>query len=254
MALSCGPKIVRYLFFAFNLLIWILGIVVLAVGIWSHAQGGTWKQIIDMGSMAQAANLLIAAGVIVAILGFLGCCGAIKKVRPLLIAYALLVFLIFVLEIAAGAYAYNKRAAVEKKIASGVKKAIDENYGKPALASVAITKLVDKFQQKIKCCGINGPNDYHDSYWFRHNNTAHAQVPMSCCRKQTKGCNLKVNLNSTVLYNKGCMEQGKAYAEKNVMLLVNVGVAIAIVELLGIVFAVCLWFAFRKEECGERIG
>ena len=99
---SCGPKIIQYIFFAFNLLIWILGIVVLGVGIWSHGEAGTWKSLIDLDSVGQAANLLIAAGVIVALLGFLGCWGAIKKVRPLLIVYSVIVILVFILEIAAG--------------------------------------------------------------------------------------------------------------------------------------------------------
>jgi len=247
---GCAPKIVQYVFFAFNLLIWILGIVVLGVGIWSHAEAGTWSTLVDLESIGQAANLLIAAGIIVALLGFLGCCGAIKKIRPLLIAYALIVLLIFILEIAAGVYAYGKREKVEKKVIAAVQKGIDENYAKGDKASLVITLAIDKFQEKIKCCGARGPGDYKGSYWASHNNTANAAVPRSCCSRQFAGCN---NVNSTSIYTKGCMEQGKAWAEGNMKYLVNVGVAIAIVELAGIVCAVCLWFAFRKEECGDRI-
>ena len=36
--------------------------------------------LINLDTIFETANLLIAAGVIVAIIGFLGCCGAIKKV------------------------------------------------------------------------------------------------------------------------------------------------------------------------------
>lgn len=249
---SLAPKIVQYVFFAFNLLIWILGIVVLGVGIWSHAEANTWKSLINLDTIASASNLLIAAGIIVAVLGFLGCWGAVKKVRVLLIVYSVLVFLIFILEIAAGAYAYNKRGVVEKKVQDAVKKGINDNYGKPDKASLVVTKAIDLFQSKIKCCGIQGPSDYKGSYWATHNNTDHATVPMSCCKHQVKDCNMG-SVNSTSIYHVGCLKQGKVWAESNMMYLVNIGVVIAIVELVGIFSAVCLWFSFRKEECGERI-
>jgi hypothetical protein len=251
--MACGPKIVQYTFFAFNFLIWILGIVVLGVGIWSHAEAGSWKSLVDLDSIGQAANLLIAAGIIVAILGFLGCWGAVKKVRVLLVLYAVVVLLIFILEIAAGIYAYKKKDKVEAKIASAVKKGIEVNYGKGDKASVLVTKAVDLFQKKIKCCGVKGPGDYQHSYWKEHNSTNHQSVPLSCCRKETNGCNVNVGVNSTNIWNNGCVDQSKKWAQGNMMYLVNVGVVIAVVELAGIVCAVCLWFSFRKEECGERI-
>lgn len=245
---SCGPKIVQYVFFAFNLLIWILGIVVLGVGISSHAKVGTWKSLIDLGgSISRAANLLIAAGVIVALLGFLGCWGAIKKIRPLLVVYSVLVLLIVILEIAAGAYAYNKREKVEAKVADAVKKGIDENYARGDSASLLITKAIDLIQAKIKCCGADGPDDYQDSYWAQNNSTGNATVPMSCCKEQVNGCNINVEANSTTIYNKGCISQGKVWAEKNMMYLVDVGIGIAIVELAGIVCAVCLWWSFKND-------
>lgn len=252
--MACGPKIVQYTFFAFNFLIWVLGIVVLGVGIWSHAEAGSWKSLVDLDAIGQAANLLIAAGIIVAILGFLGCWGAVKKVRVLLVLYSVVVVLIFILEIAAGIYSYKKKDKVEAKIASAVKKAVEENYGKGDKASLLVTKAVDLFQKKIKCCGVNSPGDYKGSYWGQHNATHDQTVPKSCCRKQNDAtCNIKVNANSTSIWNTGCVEQSKKWAQGNMMYLVNVGVAIAVVELGGIVCAVCLWFSFRKEECGERI-
>jgi len=252
--MACATNMVRYAFFLFNLLIWILGIVVLGVGIWSRVENDTWRDLIDMDTIFQASNLLIAAGIIVAALGFLGCCGAIKKVQSMLVGYSLLVFLIFVLEIAAGAYAYTKREKVEQKLTEGVQKGISTNYGKTDKASLGLTIAIDWFQQTVKCCGAAGPADWNTgtNYWNTHNNTAHNAVPESCCKVQKAGCNAKV-ANATV-YTRGCIAAGKEYAIGNVKLIGSVGVGIAIVELFGIAFAMCLCSAFRREERGEPIN
>lgn len=251
--MACATNMVRYAFFLFNLLIWILGIVVLGVGIWSRVENDTWRDLIDMDTIFQASNLLIAAGIIVAALGFLGCCGAIKKVQSMLVGYSILVFLIFVLEIAAGAYAYTKREKVEQKLADGIQRAINDNYGKSDKASQGMTIAIDWFQQTVKCCGAKGPGDWKLADWYESkNNTAHNPVPMSCCKVEKAGCNEHVT-NATT-FTQGCLAAGKEYAIGNVKLIGSVGVGIAIVELFGIAFAMCLCSAFRREERGDPIN
>lgn len=251
--MACATNMVRYAFFLFNLVIWILGIVVLGVGIWSRVENDTWKDLITMDTIAEASNLLIAAGIIVAALGFLGCCGAIKKLQTLLIGYAVLVFLIFILEIAAGAYAYTKTDAVEAKLTAGVKDGIKASYGKDDKASKGLTVAIDWFQENVKCCGASGPKDWEDAWWYSHNNKDHNKVPLSCCKDQSVvGCNKLVN-NGTI-FSDGCITAGKAYAKGNMKLVGGVGVGIAIVELFGIAFALCLCSAFRREERGDPIN
>lgn len=250
--MACATNLVRYIFFLFNLIIWILGIAVLGVGIWSRIENDTWRDLISMDTITSAANLLIAAGVIVAILGFLGCCGAVKKVQTMLVIYSILVFLIFVLEIAAGAYAYTKRDKVEKALTKGVQTGIKKNYGKADKASLGMTIAINWFQQKVKCCGAAGPKDWRNTEWYSHNNTAHNPVPTSCCKDEKKaGCN-KV-ISNTTIFTQGCISAGKEYAKSNIKLIGGVGVGIAVVELLGIVFAMILCTAFRREERGDPI-
>ena len=40
-------------------------------------------------SVVDAANLLIASGAFVMVIGFIGCCGALKQIRPLLVVVSL---------------------------------------------------------------------------------------------------------------------------------------------------------------------
>ena len=55
-------------------------------------------------------------------------------------------------------------------------------------ASQVITKAIDLFQEKVKCCGVAGPADYKGSDWSKLNSTIANKevVPKSCCKKQVR--------------------------------------------------------------------
>jgi len=248
--MGCGTNVARGLFFFFNFVFWILGIVVLGIGIYSRIETDTWRTLINSETIFETANLLIAAGVIVAVIGFLGCCGAIKKWQWMLVVYSVLVLVIFAMEVVAGAYAYSKREKVEQKLTEGIKLAVGKNYGADGTASDGMTKAIDWFQENVKCCGSIGPGDWKkDSEWHRKlpaNETV--DVPMSCCKVKTIGCNANTASKNNTIYTAGCIDQGKKFAKDNLWLIGGVGVGIAVVELMGIVFAFCLCCAFKKED------
>jgi len=246
MGLSCGTKCVQYLFFAFNFIFFVLGIAVLGVGIYSRVENDSWKDLINASTLMQAANLLIAAGTIVAILGFLGCCGACKRWNWMLIGYAIFVILIFILEIAGGIYAYTKRDSLQKELEANLKQGVNVNYKQSGTAAEGMTKAIDYFQQKVQCCGIVGPSDWGKSKW--NEGKSNTDVPDSCCKTKSEGCGKVSAYNNSNIYQKGCVEQGKQYVKDNLWLIGGVGVGIAVVELLGIVFSLCLCKAYKEDE------
>lgn len=65
---------------------------------------------------ANASVFIIIVGVIVFVIGFLGCCGAIKENYFMMVAFSVLLGIIFILEIVAGAlgFAYKKKVNLEK--------------------------------------------------------------------------------------------------------------------------------------------
>jgi len=246
--MGCATNTAKYLFFAFNFIFFVLGIATLGVGIYSRVENDSWSELIDSSSLFSAANLLIAGGVIVAIIGFLGCCGAIKEVRILLIIYSVVVILIFILEIAGGAYAYTKRDEVEKKLTEGLQKGVTTEYGKDDTASKGMTKAIDWFQENVKCCGIKNANEWQTSAWAAPNITE-IKTPDSCCNDISAGCGRDLSqYSSSSIYQEGCVEAGKKFVKDNLYLVGGVGVGIAVVQLLSIVFAVCLICAFRDAE------
>ncbi len=50
-----------------------------AVGIWSRVAANDYELLLGDNDVDKAANILIAAGVLVLVIGIVGCCGAIKE-------------------------------------------------------------------------------------------------------------------------------------------------------------------------------
>jgi len=252
---SCATSCVKYFFFAFNFIFWLLGVGVLGIGIYSRVESDSWKSLLNTHALFTAANLLIVAGVVVATIGFLGCCGAVKKYQCMLLTYAIIVLLIFFLEVGTGVYAYAKRSSLDSELEHRLTEGIINEYGKKNIADKGLTKAIDWFQKHVECCGFNGPDDWHlNSTWFNNtirwkNNTLNNATnvyPASCCKSDVSPC--VANANRTNIYTHGCIEEGEEYVKHHLGLIGGVGIGIASAELLGVVFSICLYKAFREEE------
>ncbi|XP_046891044.1 CD9 molecule a isoform X3 [Hypomesus transpacificus] len=81
-ALSGGEMCVKYLMFAFNLIFWLTGTAVLAIGLWLRFDPKTKGLFEGTDSpyvFFTGVYILIAAGALMMVVGFLGCCGAIQE-------------------------------------------------------------------------------------------------------------------------------------------------------------------------------
>lgn len=244
--MDCGHKCLKYMLFAFNFLFWVLGIVVLGVGIYSRIKAANYDTLLGEGGVASAANILIASGVFVSLIGFVGCCGAMKENKVMLIIYFILVLLIFILEIAAGALAYTKKDLMEKHLAKNLQELVATNYGKknPDAAQKALDVALDWFQTQVKCCGSLGFEDWMKSTWHKNITGAGTPIaPKSCCIKEVDGC----NTNKATIYQTGCIEAGKKFVKDHMWQVGGVGVGIAIIQLLVMIAAILLCRAIGKE-------
>ncbi|XP_031571519.1 CD151 antigen-like [Actinia tenebrosa] len=234
MALSCGMQCMKYLLFAFNLVFWIAGITVMAVGIWTRVSAHEYASLMEESGFQAAANIMIAAGALVIFIGFVGCCGAVKENKCFLLLYFFLLLVIFILEIAAGIMAYTKRDKVISTIEKAMNQSVQNDYGqnKPK-----IDKAVDHAQEMLKCCGATGPKDWKTSNWKKsHQNET---VPQSCCKNKKAPCDY---------YDKGCSKALQDFIKGHMKTLGGIGVGIAIIQILGMVFSLCLFRSIGYEK------
>lgn len=223
---------IKYLMFFFNFLFWLSGLILIIIGaIVRDKYGDKFADLSDQ--FANAPVLIIVVGVIVFVIGFLGCCGAVKENYCMVTTFAVLLALIFILEIVAGALGISYRGKVKTYTDKAVLKEI-KNYndnGKSLLMSWA--------QETFECCGNKGPADY--------DNHAKNDTSVFCDKGQgVKSCHKGGECSGT-LYTEGCQPKIINFVKENMILVGGVALGIAFIQLLGIVFACLLMKAIKGE-------
>ncbi|XP_022605191.1 tetraspanin-8 [Seriola dumerili] len=216
-------KCIKYLLFFFNLLFWVSGCIILGVSIYLKVSKDG-NQITN--ESLPGIDLMIAIGVIIMVLGFLGCCGAIRENRCMLLLFFITLLLIFILLLAAGILG----AVGEKKVKDWVKKRL-EKFTPLSEQSETVREDLEKLQRELKCCGlVNGPSDW-------------TQIPESCrCNKTEPDC------GSSALYNEPCSNKIITLMEKNMEVVLGIAFAIAILLIFGMAFAMILYCQIGRKD------
>ncbi|XP_018576033.1 CD63 antigen-like [Anoplophora glabripennis] len=227
-----GMSCVKYLIFCFNLLFALSGIAILTVGIiiqGIHAQYSNFLY----SSYESIPLLLIIVGLVIFIVAFFGCCGAVKENHCMIITFSVLLFVILILEISAGIVGYAKRSEVEQMLENKLNSTMFEYYTNPD-----VKNTWDIAQHELECCGMRGPND-----WYRV--TKNDSLPHTCCpdTQNDGSCNIK----SANKYKSSCFEKLEAVFVQYGSIMGGIGIGIAISQLIGAIFACCLARSIRKE-------
>ncbi|KAF6334620.1 tetraspanin 4 [Rhinolophus ferrumequinum] len=171
---------VKYLMFAFNLLFWLGGCGILGVGIWLAATQGNFATLSSSFPSLSAANLLIVTGSLVMAIGFVGCIGAIKEHRCLLLTFFVMLLLVFLLEATVAILFFAYTDKIDRYAQRDLKKGL-HLYGTPG--NVGLTNAWSIIQTDFRCCGVSNYTD-----WFEVYNAT--RVPDSCCLEFSESCGL----------------------------------------------------------------
>lgn len=233
MAVEGGMKCVKYLVFFFNFLFWLCGIALIALGVFVQVQLNH-SIIIKNASSSGAPIVIIIVGVVVFFVSFFGCCGAWKENYCMVTTFAILLTLIFLVEIAAAIAGYVFKDKVNDFFRTSFKDGMVQYNN-----SAEVKKGLDDLQREFKCCGENSSADWDNYPPFKGNNS----VPDSCCKNMTEGCGKQ---KSNLIYGDGCVAKINAWIKNNVVVIAGVALGIAFFELLGIIFACCLMKGIRS--------
>jgi len=157
-------RFLKYIFFLFTFVLFLLGCCAIGIGAWASVDKGFEDRIdakvpgVDAHALKSAALLLIIVGVGIMLVGFLGCCGAMKENQCFLALFSLCLFLIFALMIAGAVMAANYQGALQDLLKKGIGQLKGE-YGEVNASTAAI----DTIQKKYKCCVFHAPEDIPDS-------------------------------------------------------------------------------------------
>ncbi|XP_020291393.1 CD63 antigen [Pseudomyrmex gracilis] len=230
---SCGMNIIKYILFIFNLIFAVSGVGIIAAGGFVLGDISEFNHFVE-GRIIAPPIVLIVAGAIVFLIAFLGCYGALKEHYNMLIAFAVALVIIFVIELAVGIAA----AVFKNDFSMVMKDSLKESL---KTYSEADRQAWDNVQKKLQCCGVDGPSDWTSST---------LSFPSSCCMEDSQVIG-SCQMGSTMMYREGCFNKLEMRVQKSATVLIGVGIGIAFIEIAGIIFACCLAAAIKKEHADK---
>lgn len=234
----CGDKFLKYLFGFFTLVLFLIGICAIGIGIWAIADK-SFVEIVDLNipelnahKLRSAAILLIIVGLGIMVVGFLGCCGAAKENRCLLVSFFICLLLVFVLMIAGAIMAGGYQDILKKLLDKGLAE-MKTGYEKNA----EVKNSVDTLEQEFKCCLFNATEKGHESCYPPTATTvapAGNSTANSTAAPAPKPEPYKANCADAV------MKKVNDLMDRYKVRIVGIGVASAVIVLIGMIVSMAL--------------
>ncbi|XP_032666899.1 tetraspanin-5 isoform X3 [Odontomachus brunneus] len=247
----------KYVIFGFNVMFWWLGLGIMGVGVWAWTEKDTFNNLSRLTNIAlDPAFILILVGAVTFIIGFTGCVGALRENTCLLAAYAIFLAVLLLIEMTAGVLGFIFKDWIKSQATGGFQAFIIHYREDPDQQN-----LIDWIQEDwLQCCGVEGPKDWDRNNYFNCSSSDIGSreacgVPFSCCKRKhnssylfqeiikNKQCGYDVRKPSysfevaKVIYEKGCIQAGEEWMERNLLAIASGAVGTAFTQILGICFA-----------------
>ena len=252
--LPACPKILKWIFVFFNLLFAVLGILLLALGIFLVVRANEFLQssggIPDQPTVVTATTLggsalIIICGLITFALAAVGVLGGICQARPLLVIFAVGLIIIVVIEFIGAVVVFVAITQYQEfvdQVGDRMRGALTL-YRDPPVDEAA-NVLFDTVQSAFDCCGINTPDDWVGTPFFVNST---GLFPKSCCTGMVMECNRTL----TSFHDNGCVPAIRSVVTNNRNAAIALGVVallILLVEISGIVIALGLCCCIRSAK------
>lgn len=228
--MGCGIDTIKILLFVFNFIFAVCGLGILIVGVLAHLRLSTLSDQMDIENLGIFSVTAIVIGSIIFVISFFGCCGAIRSNHCMIVTFASMLMFILLIQVAIAvcAFVFLKSDNVE----SGYNEVFQQYPNNDDSKAV-----VNYVQEIFECCGVRSKDDYAP-----HGNFT-GDIPGTCCSKTaTETC----PVNGA--FDKGCVGQLLEFLRLIRNLLGGVAIGNAAVELIGIIFALCLANSIRNAE------
>ncbi|KAH7969124.1 CD9 antigen isoform X1 [Rhipicephalus sanguineus] len=211
--------------------------------------------------------ILLGAGCFMAIVGFFGCCGALRESPCMLCTFFIFLVVIIAAEVTGGIWAWMNLESFEKAVKGQVQHMMHKDYS----VSDVITKTIDTMQHDLRCCGVEGPQDWASARINQKaseqgggalaasveagiRNLGVYQVPRSCCvEEDSTTCDINRQFGGGGSLLHGLHTQGCGTAlwnglYNNLVLVCAIGLGIAVLQILGLIFTMVLCCAVRRDS------
>ncbi|CAJ1050112.1 tetraspanin-18-like isoform X2 [Xyrichtys novacula] len=229
--LSC----MKFLMFIFNFFIFLGGSFLLSVGVWVLVDPMGFREIVAANPLLfTGVYVILAMGGMLFLLGFLGCCGAIRENKCLLLFFFTLILFIFLAELAAAVLAFLFREHLTREYFSRELRRHYQGHNSTDVFSSTWNAIMTTFH----CCGVSGPQDFEESLFRLLNPTQ--LVPESCCQRSIS-VDQCVSGGTPFRHNKGCYSAMVEYFQTYIYTAGALAIVVLTIELFAMIFAMCLF-------------
>ncbi|XP_035577684.1 tetraspanin-11 isoform X3 [Zalophus californianus] len=218
----------KYLLFVFNFFFWVGGAAVMAVGVWTLVEKSGYLSVLASSTFAASAYILIFAGALVMVTGFLGFGAIIREDRSCLSTYFCLLLVIFLVELVAGVLAHMYYQRLSDELKQHLSRTLAENYRQPGASD--LTTSVDRLQQDFKCCGSNSSADWQHSAYILSREAEGRRVPDSCCKTVVARCGQRAHPSNIYKVEGGCITKLEQFLADHLLLMGAVGIGVACLQ------------------------
>ncbi|KAM9467927.1 CD9 molecule b isoform 2-T2 [Clarias gariepinus] len=224
MGAGDGLSCIKYLMFAFNFLFWLAGTFVLAIALWMRfdkSTSGLFQAQDSPSAFLTGVYILIVAGALMMVVGFLGCCGAIRESQFMLGLFFSFLLIIFAAEVAAGIWGLSNK----DKIIDDVTQFYNQLYSKyQSTKQPALKETLRAIQFGLQCCGPSG--------------TFFDGGADTCPKKE----------GLDVLVTTSCPSAIYELFNSKMHVIAGVGIGIGLIMIFGMIFSMMLCCAVRRTR------
>nr|ACJ65496.1 CD9 antigen [Cyprinus carpio] len=221
---ASGEQCIKYMIFVFNFIFWLAGTGVLAVGLWLRFDERTKEFFTGEDASTvflTGVYILIVAGAIMMVVGFLGCCGAIRESTCMLGLFFVFLLIIFAAEVAAGIWGLSN----QENIVTDVQRFYTEVFNKyKETKQEALRESLRAIQYGLRCCGPSG--------------TFFDGAAETCPKAE----------GLQVLVTKSCPDAIKELFTFRLQVIGGVGIGVGVVMIFGMIFSMLLCCAIRRTR------
>ncbi|KAK3088061.1 hypothetical protein FSP39_014140 [Pinctada imbricata] len=231
----------------------LFGCACVAIGVWALLDESKLLVFTEIGNPGEydvislvttAAYIFIASGAFAVIVGFFGCCGAVKENNCLLITYSALVLLTLVMQVAVVVISILFHGKVTAELKAFLQDRINEEYDGNIKSAHRFSKAMDLAQVQFMCCGVNNYGDFYNATKWQNTKNQSDVIPFTCCKLDNKvdfykdvdkarmtdpNC-LSQPTSDNSYMDKGCWESIEMFVMSKAPFFIGIGVGIAVAE------------------------
>ncbi|XP_068103536.1 CD63 antigen-like [Hyperolius riggenbachi] len=230
MYIKCG-------LFLIILFFWVTGVALICIGA-SVQMKLSDVSVVIVETSSGAPTVLTIVGVFIFFLSLFGAVAAVKENSIMMKSFAVLMLLVFAIEIIVGASAFSYRDRLQLEVLHRFLIML-KKYG----SDKQITRGVDGVQQQFRCCGARNFTD-----WFYTNSTVYSDgVPGSCCKTPQPKCGENATSHSDRIFKEGCVLKIQVWLSEHIDVIGAVGVGLGFTQILGVILS-CLIVKILQEN------